>query len=81
MKGRTAREMAEEVDRARRRHERGDIGAVADGLRGLYHWWRRRSARVLVALLVLALGVVIGIAVFPLLPAETRDFVERLVGV
>ena len=81
MKGRTAREMAEEVERARRRHQRGDIGAVADGLRRLSRWWRRRSARVLLALLLLALGAVIGIAVFPLLPVETRDFVERLVGV
>ena len=80
MRGRSAREMAEEVSRARRRHERGDVGAIADGLRRLYGWWGRWSARVLAALLLLALGVVIGIAVFPLLPAGTRDFVERLVG-
>ena len=38
------------------------------------------TVRVLIALVLLALGAVIGIAVFPRLPAETRDFVERLVG-
>ena len=36
MKGRSAREMAEDVSRARRRQERGALGAVADGLRPVY---------------------------------------------
>ena len=72
--------MAEDVSRARRRHERGALGALADALRPCYRWWRRWSVRLLAALLVLALGVVIGIAAFPRLPADTRDFVERLVG-
>ena len=81
MRGRSAREMAEEVSRARRRHERGALGTVADELRPLYRWWRRWSVQVFVALFLLALGVAIGIAVFPLLSAKTRDFVERLVGV
>ena len=80
MRGRSAREMAEEVSRARRRHERGALGTLADGLRLSYRWWERSSVRGLVALLMLALGVVVGVAVFPLLPAETREFVERLVG-
>ena len=66
MTGRSAREMAEAVSRARRRQ--------------LYRWWRRWSVRVPVAFLLLALGVVIGITLFPLLPAETRDIVERLMG-
>ena len=81
MRGRSAREMAEDVSRARRSHERGAFGALGDGLRRAYRWWKLWTARLLVALFLLALGVVIGIAAFPLLPAETRDFVERLMGV
>ena len=80
MRGRSAREMAEDVSRARRRQERGALGAWGDGLRRVSRWWRRRAARVLIALVLLALGAVVGIVAFPLLPAETRDFVERLVG-
>ena len=38
------------------------------------------TVRVLVAVVLFALGGVIGIAVSPLLPAETGEFVERLVG-
>ncbi len=80
MKGRSAREMAEDVSRARRRNERGALGAVADGLRRSYRWLKLWTVRVLIALVLLAVGVVVGIAAFPLLPSETREFVERLVG-
>ena len=80
MKGRSAREMAEDVSRARRRQERGALGAVADGPVGAYRWLKLWTVRVLIALVLLALGAVIGIVLFPRLPAETRDFVERLVG-
>ncbi|MCH7654813.1 MAG: hypothetical protein IIC95_02370 [Chloroflexi bacterium] len=72
--------MAEDVSRTRRRQERGAFGALADGLLGAYRWLKLWTVRVLIALVLLALGAVIGIAVFPRLPAETRDFVERLVG-
>ena len=80
MKGRSAREMAEDVSRARRRQERGAVGAPGDGLRRAYRWLKLWTVRVLLAVVLLALGVAVGVAVFPLLPAETRDFVERLVG-
>ncbi len=80
MRGRSAREMAEDVSRARRRQERGALGAWGDGLRLVSGWLRRRAARLLIGLVLVALGAVIGIVAFPLLPAETRDFVERLVG-
>ena len=80
MRGRSAREMAEEVSRARHRQERGALGAIGDRLRGAYRWLQLWSARVLIALVLLALGALIGIAAFPLLPVETRDLVERLVG-
>lgn len=80
MRGRSAREMAEDVSQARRRHERGAFGAVGDDLRGAYRWLKLWTARVLIALVLLALGAAAGIAAFPLLPTETRDFVERLVG-
>ena len=56
------------------------MGWLGDGVRRASAWWRRRVARVLIGLVLLALGAVIGIVAFPLLPAETRDFVERLVG-
>ena len=87
MRGRSAGEMAEDVSRARRRHERGAFGAVADGLRRAYRWLKLWTVRVLVALVLLAVGVAMGIAVFPRLPAETllyrpfhgehRDEVQR----
>ena len=80
MRGRSAREMAEEVSHARRRQERGALGAIGDRLRGAYRWLRLWTARVLIALGLLALGALIRIAAFPLLPVETRDLVERLVG-
>ena len=80
MKGRSAREMAEDVSRARRRSERGALGAAADGLRRSYRWLKLWTVRVLIALVLLAVGALIGIAAFPRLPSETRDFVERLVG-
>ena len=80
MRGRSAREMAEDVSRARRRQERGAAGALGDGLRRAYRWLELWTARLLIAAALLALGAVIGIVAFPLLPAETRDFVERLVG-
>ena len=80
MRGRSAREMAEEVSRARNRHERGALGAIGDSARGAYRWLKLWTARVLIALVLLALGAAAGIAAFPLLPIETRDFVERLVG-
>ena len=62
MKGRSAREMAEDVSRARRRNERGALGAVADGLRRSYRWLKLWTVRVLIALVLLAVGVVVGIA-------------------
>ncbi len=34
----------------------------------------------LIALVLLVLGALIGIAAFPLLPIKTRDLVEGLVG-
>ena len=80
MRGRSAREMAEDVSRARRRQERGALGAWGDGLRRVSQWLRRRAALVLLGVVLLALGAAIGIVAFPLLPAATRDFVERLVG-
>ena len=80
MRGRSAREMAEDVSRARRRQERGALGAIGDDLRQAYRWLKLWTARVLIALVLLALGAAAGIAAFPLLPIETRDFVERLVG-
>lgn len=80
MRGRSAREMADEVSRARHRQERGALGAIGDRVRGAYRWLKLWTARVLIALVLLALGAVIGIAAFPRLPVETRDFVERLVG-
>ena len=80
MRGRSAREMAEEVSRARHRHELGALGAIGDSVRGAYRWLKLWTARVLIALVLLALGAAVGIAAFPLLPTETRDFVERLVG-
>ena len=80
MKGRSAREMAEDVSRARRRQGRGGLGALGDGLRRSYRWLKLWTVRALIALVLLALGAVVGIAVFPLLPAEIRDLMERLVG-
>ena len=80
MRGRSAREMAEDVSRARRRQEQGALGAIGDRLRGAYRWLTLWTVRVLIAMVLLAVGALIGIAAFPLLPAEMRDFVERLVG-
>ena len=80
MRGRSAREMAAEVSRARQRQERGALGRIGDRVRGAYRRLKRSTARVVIALVLLGLGAVIGIAAFPLLPAETREFVERLVG-
>ena len=56
------------------------MGWLGDGVRRAYSWLKLGTVRALIALVLLALGAVIGIVAFPLLPAETRDFVERLVG-
>ena len=56
------------------------MGGLGDGVRRAYRWLKLWTGRLLIAAALLALGAVIGIVAFPLLPAETRDFVERLVG-
>ena len=60
MRGQSEREMAEDVRRARRRQERGALGAVAEGLRRSARSWRRVSERVFL-LLIIASSVAYGI--------------------